>query len=426
MTRHDRVYQGMSTAFDFSFEEIWPTWIAGATLVAGPPDSQHLGHRLAEFLVEHKITVFRCMPMQLATIESEVPSLHSLLICCGPCSPDLVSHWARPGLRILNTYGPTETTITATWCELFPGRPVTIGSPLPTYYVYILDDQLRLVKDGESGEIYIGGSGVATGYLNRPDLTKERFIPNPLSREQEIVPRLYRTGDLGRITPAGEIKYLGCIDTQMKSHRYRSKLDEIEHRLRTDPSVVKPSGTGTISEPEAKASKLKMLKQINLKDIYKHIMTDPLYRNSIFSMTSTLILGGLGFIFWIIIARLYKTENVGIATTLISIMTLLSSFTIMGLNSSLNRYLPKSANKNELINSSFVIVTLVTIFASGIFLLGLPVFSPQLVFLQSNLFYIISFTIFVMFCSWNILVDSVSMAFRSASNMLIKIVLLAY
>ena len=137
-------------------------------------------------------------------------------------------------------------------------------------------------------------------------------------------------------------------------------------------------------------------------------------------MASTFILGGLGFVFWIIIARLYKPENIGIATTIISLMALLSSFTILGLNSSLNRYLPKSANKNELINSSFVIVTLVSLLASVIFLLGVHIFSPQLIFLRSNPFYLISFTLFVIFCSWNILVDSIFMAFRAAGNILIK------
>src|SRR5205823_7470626 len=127
VTRNDRVYQGMSTSFDFSFEEIWPTWIAGATLFVGPTNTQCLGHKLTEFLVEHKITVLCCVPTLLATIESDVPSLRSLIVGDEVCPADLVSRWARPGLRMLNTYGPTETTITASWCELFPGRPVTIG-----------------------------------------------------------------------------------------------------------------------------------------------------------------------------------------------------------------------------------------------------------------------------------------------------------
>lgn len=164
---------------------------------------------------------------------------------------------------------------------------------------------------------------------------------------------------------------------------------------------------------------------MNFKIVYKHIMTDPLYRNSLFNMASTFILGGLGFVFWIIIARLYKTESVGIATTLISIMTLLSSFTILGLNVSLNRFLPKSTQKNALINSTFVIVTVVTFLATVVFLLGLQLFSPQLLFLRSNLFYSISFILFVIFCSWNILVESTFMAFRAAGNILLKNIIIS-
>ncbi|HEX6480960.1 MAG TPA: oligosaccharide flippase family protein [Ktedonobacteraceae bacterium] len=180
-----------------------------------------------------------------------------------------------------------------------------------------------------------------------------------------------------------------------------------------------------ISEIEAATSKLRMFNQINFINVYKRIMADPLYKNSLFNMTSTFVLGGFGFVFWIIIARLYKTENVGIATTLISIMSLLSCFIIMGLSSSLTRYLPKSANKNELIITSFIIATSGTLLASTIFLLGLPIFSPQLTFIRSNLFYIISFTLFLIFCSWNSLVESIFMAFRAASNILIKNIIIS-
>ena len=171
-----------------------------------------------------------------------------------------------------------------------------------------------------------------------------------------------------------------------------------------------------IEPPTPKKTRLRM----NVEKVSRHIMTDPLFRNSFFNMASTFILGALGFVFWIIIARLYRTEDVGIATTLISLMTLLSSFTILGLNVSLNRYLPKSDHKNELINSSFVIVTLVAFFACVVFFLGLQSFSPQLIFLRSNIFYIILFTLFVTCCSWNILIDSIFMAFRAAKNILIK------
>jgi non-ribosomal peptide synthetase-like protein len=233
----DRVYQGMSTAFDFSVEEIWPTWIRGATLVAGPTDSRRLGQGLTEFLIEHKITILYCVPTLLATIEQDVPSVRTLLVGGEACPPDLVRRWYRPKRRILNTYGPTETTVTATWCELYPDRPVTIGVPLPTYHVYILDEQLRPVKRGESGEICIGGPGVGLGYVNRPDLTSSKFIDNPILSEREVAPRLYRSGDLGCFTTSGEIEYLGRIDTQVKIRGYRIELSEIEAVIREDVAV---------------------------------------------------------------------------------------------------------------------------------------------------------------------------------------------
>ena len=234
----DRVYQGMTIAFDFSFEEIWPTWIAGATLVAGPTDSRRLGQGLTDFLIEHQVSVLCCVPTLLATIDQDVPSLRSLLVGGEACPADLVRRWSRPGRRMLNTYGPTETTVTATWCELVPDRPVTIGTPLPTYHVYILDDQLRPVEEGGGGEICIGGPGVAVGYHNRPDLTRDRFVPNPIQSDRAQVPRLYRTGDLGRFTTAGEIEYLGRIDTQVKIRGYRVELAEIESVLLQVPGIA--------------------------------------------------------------------------------------------------------------------------------------------------------------------------------------------
>ncbi|WP_280697742.1 Pls/PosA family non-ribosomal peptide synthetase [Kitasatospora sp. GP82] len=237
VAEEDRVYQGLSIAFDFSVEEIWPAWVAGATLVAGPTDDRRVGEGLAAFLVEQAITVLCCVPTLLTTIEAEVAGLRSLLVSGEACPPDLVRRWSRPGRRILNVYGPTESTVTATWTELSPSRPVTIGVPLPTYRVYILDEQLRPVPDGESGEICIGGPGVAIGYLNRPELTAERFVTNPVEHHREESPRIYRSGDLGRLNSTGEIEFLGRIDTQVKIRGYRIELAEIEEVLREDPAV---------------------------------------------------------------------------------------------------------------------------------------------------------------------------------------------
>ncbi len=224
----DRVFQGITVAFDFSIEEIWTTFNAGATLVAGPADGgSRVGNELARFLIEQRVTVLGAVPTMLSSIDQDIPSLRLIDVGGEPCPPYLVERWARPGLRFLNTYGPTETTITATWAELEPGRPVTIGRPLPSYKAIIVDDEGRRVLDGEIGEIYIGGVGVARGYVKRPDLTAERFIPDP-DAEPGSDARLYRTGDLGRYTKTGEIEYHGRADLQVKLRGYRIELSEIE------------------------------------------------------------------------------------------------------------------------------------------------------------------------------------------------------
>ncbi len=231
---HDRVYQGMSIAFDFSIEEIWPTFIAGGTLIIGPTDGRKVGPALAEFLIEQQVSVFCCVPTLLATLDREVPSIHTLLVGGEPCPLDLVERWSRPGRRLLNTYGPTETTVTATWCELKPGCAVTIGRPMPGYRVHLLDEALRAVPHGEAGEICIGGPAVAQGYVNSPELTRAKFVADPFEPSQ----RLYRSGDLGRLTAEGEIEFLGRIDDQVKVRGYRIELNGIEAVLLEDPEVA--------------------------------------------------------------------------------------------------------------------------------------------------------------------------------------------
>jgi non-ribosomal peptide synthetase-like protein len=231
----DRVYQGMTIAFDFSIEEIWPSFAVGATLVVGPNDSRRLGAELGGFLDDAGVTVFYCVPTLLATIGTDLPGLRSLIVGGEACPAELVERWSAPGRRILNTYGPTEATVTATCGELRPGRPVTIGRALPTYEVVLLDSALRPVRAGDLGEICIGGPGVACGYVGRPDLTAERFIHHPL------VPsggRLYRTGDLGRLLANGEIEYCGRADTQVKIRGYRVELTEIESVLDEIPGIA--------------------------------------------------------------------------------------------------------------------------------------------------------------------------------------------
>ena len=237
VTADDRVYQGMSISFDFHLEEMWPAWVAGATLVAGPTDARRFGRELTDFLVRNRVTVFCAVPTLLTTIDGDPGTVRCLLVSGEPMPADLVRRWSRPGRRILNCYGPTETTVSSSCCELLPDRPVTLGRPFPTYTFYVLDENLRQVPDGEVGEICIGGPGTGLGYLNLKELTAERFIPNPVDADRAAVPRIYRTGDLGRSTPSGEYEYLGRIDTQVKIRGYRIELGEIEQVIREDDAV---------------------------------------------------------------------------------------------------------------------------------------------------------------------------------------------
>ena len=159
--------------------------------------------------------------------------LKRLLLGGERLNPELLERTASvlPGVEVWNLYGPTEATANATFARLAPGEPVTLGRPIDGARVRLLDRALQPVPPGVAGEIWIGGSGVARGYLGRPGLTAERFLPDAGGE------RLYRTGDLGRFTAGGEIEFLGRIDHQVKIRGFRIELGEIEARLELHPGV---------------------------------------------------------------------------------------------------------------------------------------------------------------------------------------------
>ena len=239
ITRDDRVYQGMTIAFDFSVEEIWVPWMCCATLVPKPDGGKLLGLDLGAFLRERQVTALCCVPTLLATLEDDLPELRFLLVSGESCPQDLIARWHRPGRRFLNVYGPTEATVTATWTVVHPDRPVTIGVPLPTYSVVILDPEKDVaLAPGIMGEIGIAGIGLADGYVNRPDLTERAFRPDFLGIRGNPPGKIYRTGDLGRVNAQGEIEHHGRIDTQVKIRGYRIELTEIESVLLRVPGIA--------------------------------------------------------------------------------------------------------------------------------------------------------------------------------------------
>ncbi|TDR34533.1 amino acid adenylation domain-containing protein, partial [Tahibacter aquaticus] len=242
----ERLLQFASYAFDASVEEIFPPLSVGATLVLRPaalvaPDAQFV-----RFLDDNGIavvdlpTAFWHQWVQETRLGRSLPRQWPRLVILGgeKLERRFLDNWfALPGsaaCTVLNTYGPTEATIyaTALACSaaaLPPGGEVSIGRPIANTQVYILDAQHQPVPVGVTGELYIGGAGVARGYLNRAELTAERFVADPFGEITNA--RLYKTGDLGRWLPDGSIEYLGRNDFQVKIRGFRIELGEIEAQL---------------------------------------------------------------------------------------------------------------------------------------------------------------------------------------------------
>ena len=240
VNERDRVYQGFSVAFDMSFEEIWISYLVGATLWIAPKDVASDPEALPVALQANGVTVLHAVPTLLALFTPEVPSLRLINLGGEMCPPSLVARWARPGRQLFNTYGPTETTVSASLAELHAGEPVTIGRPLPNYGMLVIDaestGELSLMPRGEVGELCITGPGVSDGYVGRPDLTAEKFLPNPWASLPNQA-RLYRTGDLARIDANGQVQCLGRTDDQVKIRGFRVELGEIEAVLARQKSV---------------------------------------------------------------------------------------------------------------------------------------------------------------------------------------------
>src|SRR5262249_27613880 len=157
--------QGFSLAFDASVEEMWLAFFSGAALVIGTTDWVRFGPELAARLVAAGVTVFSTVPTPLSMLDEDVPTVRLLILGGEACPQELVPRWCRPGRRMVNTYGPTEATVIATWADCDPAKPITIGRAVGGYHVCVLDEQLQPVASGAVGEIHIGGPGVARGYV---------------------------------------------------------------------------------------------------------------------------------------------------------------------------------------------------------------------------------------------------------------------
>lgn len=240
LTSIDRTTQFASPSFDVITKELWPPLSVGARVYIIEEHIRSAPTALQEWLLRNGITL-TILPTILAEglIALEWPPTTSLrLLLTGG---DVLHSYAPLTLpfTLINNYGPTEATVVATY-ERVPqqgketGLP-SIGRPIANTQIYVLDEQLRQVPIGETGEMYIGGAGLAKGYLNRPDLTAEKFIRHPFSSNPEA--RLYRTGDLVRYRPDGRLEFVGRSDQQVKIRGYRIELSEIEVLLSQHPAI---------------------------------------------------------------------------------------------------------------------------------------------------------------------------------------------
>ena len=234
--RDDRVYQGFSVAFDMSFEEIWISYLVGATLWLAPPHVVSDPDALPAILESNHISVLHAVPTLLALFPRDVTGLRLINLGGEMCPQSLVERWATAERKLFNTYGPTEATVSASIAQLQRGIAVTIGRPLPNYGLLVVDEKLAVLPAGQTGELCIIGPGVALGYLGRPDLTAEKFVANPYA-ENAHEARLYHTGDLARIDESGNIQCLGRVDDQIKIRGFRVELGEIEAVLAKQPGI---------------------------------------------------------------------------------------------------------------------------------------------------------------------------------------------
>ncbi|MEO6504171.1 MAG: non-ribosomal peptide synthetase [Jatrophihabitantaceae bacterium] len=252
---HERVLMVAPYAFGMSTYELWEPLLRGGRIIAAPPGDLEVAtlHRL---IVDEEVTVVHLTAGLFRVVAEENPSvlatLREVMTGGDVISPTAIAKVfeACPEIVIRAMYGQTETTLFATNSPMTApyraGTSVAIGGPMQGMRVYILDEELRPVGDGVIGELYVAGAGVARGYLGRPDLTAERFVPDLFGGPGE---RMFRTGDLARWTSEGLVDFLGRADDQIKIRGFRVELGEVEAALASYPGLTHVVVVAVEAEP---------------------------------------------------------------------------------------------------------------------------------------------------------------------------------
>ncbi len=235
VTAQDRTGQATQATFDPSLIELCLPLVHGASIALAPP-GRLLPQSLADFALRHRVTIMAFVPSTLSGFLDAAAGRDGLALrvaCCGGevLAPELARRFlSLTGARLFNVYGPTEACIFATAWACLPDDDAVVlpvGLPVDDTTIHVLDRQLRPLPDGVSGEVYIGGHGLARGYLNQPELTAASFVANPFRTGE----RLYRTGDKGALDHLGRLHFQGRLDRQVKLRGYRIELGEIEAAL---------------------------------------------------------------------------------------------------------------------------------------------------------------------------------------------------
>ncbi|MDJ0730271.1 MAG: amino acid adenylation domain-containing protein [Crocosphaera sp.] len=257
LTEQDTLLAVTTISFDIAGLELYLPLIVGAKVVLASREVASSGVSLAKLIADSGATVMQATPATwYLLLAAGWQGKTGLKVLCGgeALASELAERLLELGIELWNMYGPTETTI---WSTVYPVKPKPdaknakdapelIGRPIANTEIYILDSNFRPVPIGVTGELYIGGAGLARGYRNRPELTAEKFIPHPFLEDSSIgsnspfpepYSRIYRTGDLARYLPDGNIDFLGRIDSQVKVRGFRIELGEIESVLNRHPGV---------------------------------------------------------------------------------------------------------------------------------------------------------------------------------------------
>lgn len=236
VTPASKILQFASISFDASIAEFAVTLGCGGALIIPDANEMLAGEILLQELINSQITHVTLPPTVLASIPvTSLPNLAVLIVAGESCPQYLVDLWADEGRRLINAYGPSEYTVCATMSQpLRRNQKVNIGKAICDTHLYILDDNMLQVPAGTAGELYIGGVGVARGYLNKDEITRDRFIQNPFTSNPETI---YKTGDIVKLNDDDDLEFLGRADSQIKIRGFRVELGEVETALRTIPTI---------------------------------------------------------------------------------------------------------------------------------------------------------------------------------------------